>query len=217
MRRLKIIAAALMTLGIAAPAAAQGRVMGVVQDTNGRPIKGAIIRATNPDTSAREWTAATDDKGRFVLLGLRIGPNWRFVAEAPGYFPAERTEPVRTTFGTPLGFSLQRDPGPIPGALVKDIQEQLAAANALRDEGRHDQALAAYQSIQSKNPKLTSLNLVIGDVYRRKADQERDATARQTLLEQASAAYDEVLKTDADNAHAKAELAAVRTFLNELK
>ena len=63
MRRLQIIAAALMTLGFAAPAAAQGRVMGVVQDTNGRPIKGATIRATNPETSSREWTAATDDKG----------------------------------------------------------------------------------------------------------------------------------------------------------
>ena len=48
MRRLKIIAAALMTLGFAATAAAQGRVMGVVQDTNGRPIKGAIIRAAKP-------------------------------------------------------------------------------------------------------------------------------------------------------------------------
>ena len=217
MRRLKIIAAALMTLGIAAPAAAQGRVMGVVQDTNGRPIKGAIIRAANPDTSSREWTAATDDKGRFVLLGLRIGPNWKFIAEAPGFFAMERMDQVRTNFGPPLIFAMRRDPGPLPGALVKDIQEQLTAANALRDEGRHDQALAAYQSIHSRNPKLTSLNLIIADVYRQQADRERDAVARQALLERASAAYDEVLKTDADNEHAKAELAVVRASLNELK
>jgi tetratricopeptide (TPR) repeat protein len=217
MRGLKIIAAALMTLGIAAPAAAQGRVMGVVQDTNGRPIKGAIIRAANPDTSSREWTAATDDKGRFVLLGLRIGPNWKFIAEAPGFFATERIEQVRTNFGQPLTFAMRRDPGPLPGALVKDIQEQLTAANALRDEGRHDQAIAAYQSIHSRNPKLTNLNLVIADVYRQKANGERDAAARQALLEHASAAYDEVLKTDADNEHAKAELAVVKASLNELK
>jgi tetratricopeptide (TPR) repeat protein len=100
---------------------------------------------------------------------------------------------------------------------VKDIQEQLTAANALRDEGRHDQALAAYQSIHSRNPKLTSLNLVIADVYRQKAEGERDAVARQALLQRASAAYDEVLKTDAENEHAKAELAVVRASLNELK
>jgi tetratricopeptide (TPR) repeat protein len=217
MRRLKIIPAALMTLGFAATAAAQGRVMGVVQDTNGRPIKGAIIRAQNPETSSREWTAATDDKGRFVLLGLRLSPNWKFIAEAPGFFSSEGTAQVRSNFGPPLTFNLRRDPGPIPGALVKDIQELLEAAKALRDAGRYDQALAAYQSIYSKNSKLTSVNLVIAAVYRQKAEQERDTAARQALLERASAAYDEVLKTDADNDHAKAELEAVRASLNELK
>jgi len=217
MRRLKIIAAVLMTLGFAATAAAQGRVMGVVQDTNGRPIKGATIRATNPETSSREWTAVTDDRGRFVLLGLRINPNWKFVAEAPGFFAGEGTAQVRSNFGPPLTFNLQRDPGPIPGALVKDIQEQLEAARALRDAGRYDQALAAYQSIHAKNPKLTNVNLVIAAVYRQKAEQEREAPARLALLERASAAYDEVLKTDGDNDFAKAELAAVRASLNELK
>ncbi len=217
MRRLMIIAAALMTLGIAAPAAAQGRVMGVVLDNEGRPIKGAIVRAANPDTSAREWTAATDDKGRWVLLGLRLGPNWRFTAEAPGFFPEQRMDQVRSNFGPPLTFSMRRDPGPLPGALVKDIQEQLTAAHALRDQERHDQAIAAYQAIHARNQKLTSLHLAIADVYRRKAEREGDAAARQALLERASAAYDELLKTDADNEHAKTELAAVRASLNELK
>jgi tetratricopeptide (TPR) repeat protein len=217
MRRLKIIAAALMTLGFAATAAAQGRVMGLVQDTNGRPIKGAIIRAQNAETSSREWTAATDDKGRFVLLGLRLSPNWKFIAEAPGFFSSEGTAQVRSNFGPPLTFNLRRDPGPVPGALVKEIQEQLDAAKALRDAGRYDQAIAAYQSIYSRNSKLTHVNLVIAGVYRQKAEQERDAAARQALLERASAAYDEVLKSDADNDYAKAELEAVRASLNGLK
>jgi hypothetical protein len=212
-----IIAAALMTLGFAATAAAQGRIMGVVLDTNGRPIKGAIIRAQNPDTSSREWTAATDDRGRFVLLGLRLSPSWRFIAEAPGFFSSEGSAPVRSNFGPPLTFNLRRDPGPIPGALAKDIQEQLDAAKALRDAGRHDQAITAYQGIYSRNSKLTHVNLVIAEVYRQKAEQEQDRAARQALLERASAAYDEVLKNDADNDHAKAELEAVRASLNELK
>jgi tetratricopeptide (TPR) repeat protein len=217
MRRPKIIAAALMTLSFAATAAAQGRVMGIVQDTNGRPIKGAIIRAQNPETSSREWTAATDDKGRFVLLGLRLSPNWKFIAEAPGFLSNEGTAQVRSNFGPPLTFNLRRDPGPIPGALVKDIQEQLDAAKALRDAGRYDQAITAYQSIYSRNSKLTHVNLVLAGVYRQKAEQERDTTVRQTLLERASAAYDEVLKTDADNDYAKAELEAIKASLSQLK
>jgi hypothetical protein len=188
MRRLQFIAVMLMTLGLAAPLAAQGRVMGVVQDVNGKPIKGATIRAVNPDASPHEWTSTSDDKGRFVLLGLRVGPNWKFVAEAPGFVNTEGNAVVRSTLGNPLLFTMRRDPGPLPGALSKDIQAQLTDANEMRDQGRLDQALAAYESIHAKNPKLTAVNLVIAGVYRRKAEQERDTTTREALLARAAAA-----------------------------
>jgi hypothetical protein len=181
-------AAVLLTLAVAATASAQGRVIGVVLDTNARPIKGATIRAMHPDSTSQEWTSTTDDKGRWVMLGLRIGPNWRFIAEAPGFLPVEGTAQVRSTIGQPIRLVLRNDPGPPPGALVKDIQEQVAAADTLRDQGRYDLALAAYESIHAKNPKLTAINLVIADVYRRKAAQERDESARRTLLERADAA-----------------------------
>ena len=188
MRRLQFIAAVLMTLGLAVPAGAQGRVMGIVQDVNGRPIKGATVRAINPDAAPKEWTSTSDDKGRFVLLGLRLGANWKFIADAPGFFSTEGTAPVRSTFGNPLTFTMRRDPGPIPGALAKDIQEQLSEANTLRDQGRLDQALSAYESIYAKNPKLTAVNLVIASVYRRKAEQEGDTATRESLLARAAAA-----------------------------
>ena len=188
MRRLQITAAMLVTLAVAATAAAQGRVAGVVQDANGRPLKGATIRAINADASPREWTASSDEKGRWVMLGLRISQNWRFVAEAPGFLPGDGIAAVRSQFGPPVRLVLQTDPGPPPGALVKDIQEQVASAHALRDGGRYDQALAAYESIAAKNPKLTAINRVIADVYRRKAEQEQDEAARRALLERAAAA-----------------------------
>jgi tetratricopeptide (TPR) repeat protein len=213
MRRFRIIATVLMTFCMAAAAAGQGRVRGVVQDADGRPIKGALIRAVHPDTSDREWTSTTDDKGRFVFLGMRIGTNWTFRAEAPGFSPMQGSAPVRSAFGVPLTFSLPREPGPLPGALVKDIQDQVASANVLREQGRYDQAITAYQSIQAKNPKLTSIHFVLAGVYRQQAEQERNTTARLALLERASAAYDEVLKADADNPRARAELAAVRAAL----
>lgn len=188
MRRLQIIAATLMTLGFAAQATAQGRIMGIVQDANRRPVKGAIIRAINEDAAPREWTSTTDDKGRFVLLGLRLGPDWKFTAEAPGFLPAETVAVVRSAFGSPLTFTMRRDPGPLPGALARDIQKDLDAAAALRDRGRYDEALAAYEAIHARNPKLTTINLVMAGVYRRKAEQERDEAARRALLERASMA-----------------------------
>lgn len=217
MRRLQLLVAVVIIAWLAAPAAAQtGRVQGVVRDVNGRPIKGATVKATHPEAVPRELTSTTDERGRFAILGMRTATTWHFVAEAPGFFPSEGNAPVRSNVGLPLTFTLRRDPGPIPGALTKDIQEQLSAANALRDEGRYDEAIAAYQSIQSRNEKLTMVNLVLAGVYRDKAEREPATAARHALLERAMAAYEEVLKDDAGNERAKIELAAVAADLKEL-
>ena len=205
-----LTACAILVLGMAAVASAQsGRAMGTVKDQGGKAIKGATVKAVNPDASPSQFASATDDKGRFAMIGLRSG-TWRFIVEAPGYFPVETPVPVRVAASPPLTFTLARDPGPIPDALDRNIEQLIHDAATLRDQGRLDQALAAYQDIRAKNPKLTSVNMVIGDLYRRKATQEKDPAARQALLRQALDAYDVVLKADATNERALAESAAVR-------
>jgi hypothetical protein len=205
-----LTACAILVLGMAVSASAQsGRAMGSVKDQGGKAIKGATVKAVNPDASPSQFASATDDKGRFAMIGLRSG-TWRFIVEAPGYFTVETPVPVRVAASPPLTFTLARDPGPIPNALDHNIEQLIQDAATLRDQGRIDQALAAYQDIRAKNPKLTSVNLVIGDLYQRKATQEKDPAARQALLRQALDAYDLMLKADATNERALAESAAVR-------
>ena len=197
-----------MSLATAA-AAQQARATGTVKDTSGKPIKGATVTAMNPDASPARIASATDDKGRWAMIGLKTG-TWRFVAEAPGYVKVEANVPVRVAASAPLGFTMVHDPGPIPNALDRNIQQLIQDASTLRDQGRLDQALVAYQDIRTRNPKLTSVNLVIADLYRRKASQENDPTAKQGLLHQALDTYDLMLKNDATNERAIAERDAVR-------
>src|SRR6187399_2726221 len=84
----------------AMPAAAQtGRVGGTVKDGSGQPIKGATVVADNPQSSPSSFTATTDDKGRFSIIGLRSG-RWKFTVQAPG-FGAESGELQVQTIGTP--------------------------------------------------------------------------------------------------------------------
>jgi len=212
---LSLIAASVMIVVLAAPAAAQsGRIQGVVRDLNGEPIKGAIVKATHPDAQPREFTAVTDDRGRFAIIGLRTATTWNFVVSAEGYFDAEGSAMIRSQLGPPVTFGMRRDPGPLPGALVKDIQDQLTAAQALSKEGRHDQAIAAYQSIQKGNARLTTVNLVLAGAYREKARTEPNAAARRALLEKAIAAYDELLKDESGNERATVERAATVADLN---
>jgi tetratricopeptide (TPR) repeat protein len=204
------MACAALVLGLADGAAAQAaRAMGTVKDQAGKAIKGATVRAVNPDASPSQFASATDDRGRWAMIGLRTG-TWRFIVEAPGYFTVETNLPVRVAASPPLTFTLGKDPGPIPNALDRNIEQLIQDAEALREQGRVDQALTAYQDIRTRNPKLTSVNMVIGDLYRRKAAQEGDPAARQALFRQALDAYDALLKIDATNERALAESAAVR-------
>ena len=198
-----------LLLAAAAAVSAQGRAMGTVKDTAGKPIKGATVKATNPDASPSQFASATDDRGRWAMIGLRSG-TWHFTVEAPGYFTVETNAPVRVAAAPPMQFAMAKDPGPIPNALDRNIQQLIQDATALREAGRLDQALAAYQDIRTRNPKLTAVNLVIGDLYRRKAAQEADVNARQNFYRQALDAYDLLLKSDATNERALAESAAIR-------
>src|SRR3954447_16851962 len=104
------ILAAIVVSAIAATASAQtGRVGGLVKDEAGQPIKGATITAENPSASPSSFTATTDDKGRFSVIGLR-GGMWTFSAQAPG-FAAETGKMNVGTIGTPnppLTFTLKK-------------------------------------------------------------------------------------------------------------
>jgi hypothetical protein len=210
-RRLPAAFIALVTaLCLAAPAAAQsGRATGTVRDQNGNTVRGAVIRADNPTAYPPSRTATSDDKGRWAMIGLASG-EWRFTVEAPGYVVQNGSVMIRSAGVPPLTFTLVRDLGPLPDALDRNVQQQVSDANALRDQGRYDQAIAAYQDIRTKNGKLTTIHFLLADAYRRKAAREPDPAAKRSLLQLAMASYDEVLKMDAVNERARAELESTR-------
>ena len=70
----RAVLSALIITTLASGALAQtGRVGGTVKDEGGQPIKGATVTADNPNASPNSFTATTDDKGRFSIIGLRSG------------------------------------------------------------------------------------------------------------------------------------------------
>jgi hypothetical protein len=194
MRRILVLATLALALAAAASAQTAGRITGTIKDPDGKPIKGATVRAINEAVNAR-MASTTDDKGRFVMIGVRSG-RWVIVAEAPNFLPLQGTADVSSSNMPVLSLALQRDPGPMPGALVKTINEDVTAAEALHRSGKLDEAIAAYQSIQSKNARLTTVNLVLASLYREKAEQEKNPAAKQALLNRATDADDEFKKSE---------------------
>jgi hypothetical protein len=212
----RLVVSVILGVFLSSAAFAQSaRATGTVRDTNGRPIKGATVRATNRDARPSQITSTTDDKGRWAMIGLRTG-TWTFRVEAPGFVSVEAPAGVRVATTPPMAFTLARDPGPSPGALDKNVIQLVTAANALRDRGQFDQALTAYQQIRDQNPKLTSVSFVMAGVYRQQAAGTTDAEARRALLDRAITAYTQLLSDEATSTRAKEEIESTRTELQAL-
>ena len=189
------VLAALFVAALGSSVAAQtGRVGGVVKDETGQPIKGATITAENPNASPSSFTATTDDKGRFSIIGLKTG-QWTFTAQAPSFGPESGKMNVQTIGAPnpPLTFTMRKGGGaPAGGALAglaaKDLQTDLAAADQLYNAQKWDDAIAAYRAIMTKAPSLSVINLQLAAAYRNKKDYDSALTA-----------YNELLKTDPNN------------------
>ena len=200
-RHCSVLAVALV-VGAAAVASAQvARVSGIVKDDLGQPIKGATIRAENPDAPLGSITGATDDKGRFAIIGLARG-EWMFTAEAPGY-QSQYTELNIVRTGTPLPplvFSLSkalvRPPPGVEGVTAKDLQQQLGSAEALYKQQKYEEAVNVYRTILRGAPSMAIVNLQIGAAYRSAKDYDK-----------AIAAYAELLKVEPDNSQAQVGMA----------
>jgi len=205
MRDLKTIfsaAALVLSLVVSAlPAAAQtGRVGGTIKDPQGQPVKGATITAENPAASPSSFTATTDDRGRYSIIGLKTG-TWKVTAVAPGFSPSSGNVPVRS-LGSPmppvdfvLAPGAAGPAGALAGVNTKELQIEIQKAIDLANGGQHDAAIAAYEALLVKTPALTMLNGQIAQVKRLKKDYDGAITS-----------YQKVLAADPNNDKSKIEI-----------
>lgn len=185
----------------AVPAAAQtGRIGGTVRDAQNQPLKGATVTAENPNASPSSFTATTDDRGRYSIIGLRSG-GWKITASAPGFAPSSGSVNVRT-IGTPmppvdfvLAPGAAGPAGALAGVNTKELQGELQKAIDLANAGQHDAAIAAYQAVLAKAPVLTMIHGQIAQVQRLKKDYDA-----------AIASYQKVIEGDPNNDRAKIEI-----------
>lgn len=194
------LVAALLVLVAARDAAAQlGRVGGIVKDEGGQPLKGATVTAENSNI-AQTFTATTDEKGRFQMIGLRAG-QWQFIAQSPGFSPEGGGMQIRMgSPNPPVTFVLKKTGvanfGALGGITNREIQLGLDTADRAMAEGRFDEAIAGYREVMARSTALTVVNLQIAAAQRSKKDYVA-----------ALATYDELLETDPANAKAHVGIA----------
>src|SRR5687767_10314378 len=205
----KFATATAMAVLFSIPAVAQtNRIGGVIREETGATIRGATVRAEmgGPGSNAAPvtLTTATDARGRFVFVVTRSG-EWRLTFDAPGFQAQTIPLGVRLGGAAPnLDVKLDRRESPeafgaLAGVDSKALSAQLAAAAVLYDEGRHDQAIAAYREIKTQAPALSLVNVQIGNSY----------LAKKSYAE-AEAAFQEALKGDTIDANALFAMGVLR-------
>ena len=101
--KLRLPALALAVACLAAPAAyaqtdvTTSRISGTVEGTDGAPLPGVTVEATNLETGLHQ-VQVTDDKGFFRILNLPTG-TYRVAANLDGFTPSV-AENVRLLLGT---------------------------------------------------------------------------------------------------------------------
>lgn len=199
--------AVLAAVCLPAPAVAQlggGRLAGVIRDDRGRPIRGATVTIESDAFYPKSFTGATDQKGRFSVLGLRR-TTYTVTIRADGFESVAFEVAIPSMNATvPIDLRLMRALAPAPpprlgGADAGKLQRSLDAAAALVTAGRTDAAIDAYRLILGETPALTSINLQLGYLFESRGDREA-----------AIAAYDAALKSGAGVAVAGDALARLR-------
>jgi len=135
--------------------------------------------------SPSSFTATTDDKGRFSIIGLKTG-QWTFTAQAPSFGPESGRLNVQNHRRAQSAAHLHdeerwrlRGPAGAPGRpRAKDLQTISPAADQLVQRAEMGTTrLRSYRAIMTKRPSLSVINLQIAAAYRNKKDYDSALTA----------------------------------------
>ena len=163
------------------------RVAGTVKDEGGRPVRGAVITAENPDQAPPVVTSTSNEKGQFGIIGIRRGL-WTMTIRAPGFEPTRFAHQVMPGARQPqLEVRLLRTAVPetlaLEGLKATDIQARIDRAQSLTSNGDFDGAIVLWRELLEQVPALTTIHLQIGLLYERKPDVERALESYRRLLQ----------------------------------
>lgn len=153
------------------------RVQGRVLDEKGQPIEGATITVASEDLGVRH-TAATDEQGRWAVLGLE-GGTFDADFEAEGYVTKKISLPV-SAFSNPrpLEIRLERA-GPPP-----ELLEAAEKGDAALEDGRFAEARGHYETLLSRRPEIAAtLHVRIARTYKEEGNVEQEIEHLQAALD----------------------------------
>ncbi len=144
----------------------QAKMLGVVFDEEtGAPLEGVTVRAYFKDTDTLvSPSPVTGKDGKWKVLFIR-GGMWSLDFQKPGYVPLKLSHRVVFEMGVKvpeIEVRLKKMEGVV---VSQDIAKDLEKGDALYNEKKYPEAIAAYESLLAKAPEFYIINKNIGDCY----------------------------------------------------
>ncbi len=167
MRSLAVVPIVLMAVWTALPAQehmGRGRVSGQVVDESGSVLPAAkvVVKSLQGNT---QLEGVTDRKGHFAVAGLGSGP-WRVTVSKEGYISAYTDVQVsQLKSGPSLALTLKKTAAVDVLRADEAGRSLLDRGSALLEEGKYDEALAAFEQFAAKYPEIYQARLNIATAY----------------------------------------------------
>ncbi|HOJ25926.1 MAG TPA: tetratricopeptide repeat protein [Candidatus Saccharicenans sp.] len=166
----------------------QGRLSGIVVDEADQPISEAKIKIQYIEYTY-QLEAVSNNKGQWSVFGLGKG-NVNITVEKEGFAPASLQIPVSGLNKNPvLKIVLKKGSADLSGTgeSIDSLKPILAQANELFDQGQYQSALALYQELMKKDPRLYMLKLNTGNCYIELKEYDQAVTEYLKLLDEINA------------------------------
>jgi tetratricopeptide (TPR) repeat protein len=187
MKRALITGGLLLGLALAAPKAqAQtGSARGRVIDGAGQPVLEATVLIEFQGGVTRKFEVKLNKKGEYMQVGLQPGM-YRFTASKAGYQSA--VVDYKVQLGDPtaipdLKMQTQAAAAAQPGSQASELRAAFQAAVGLTNEGKYDEAEAAYKAMLAKTPDIPEVYQNLGYVYTQKKDWANAEASYEKALE----------------------------------
>jgi tetratricopeptide (TPR) repeat protein len=171
-----LVAAGLLLTAASGWAQSTGAVRGRVVDEKGQAVQDAVVGLDFQGGVTRKFETKTNKKGEFTQVGLSPG-GYRITANKEGYQGTYID--LRVGLGEPVQLpdlklttkaAAQAAAGAEADKANAALRELFQKANQLSQEGKSDEAIAAYQEVLAKNPQVAEAHYNIGYLQSQKKD-----------------------------------------------
>jgi tetratricopeptide (TPR) repeat protein len=138
--------------------AVTGTIKGKVADPDGKPVADVKITLVDP-ARGQTYVMKTDRKGNYFLMGISPA-DYKLKLEKSGFQPLEGRVSIAPGQNSVFDAVLAPE---IKQAVKPEWEDKNVRANELFQEGRYEEAAAAYKDILGANPNLAAIHFNLGN------------------------------------------------------